>query len=184
MEIQPITYRGRTVAACTPTACSSATTSRYTLRRPRSGASWKRCASTLRRSTKTTISVQGTRNSRSGRHRPSFAYLVPMARTASRPVDRVAERRRAAALARHYRDSERLSIAEIARRLGRAPATIKAYLYDPTGEKARAIKARYRGTCRSCGATPATQRQARRPRLLPPLPTRRSRAAVDSRARA
>ena len=36
----------------------------------------------------------------------------------------------AAALARHYRDEEVLSIAEIARRLGRAEATIKAYLYD------------------------------------------------------
>ena len=35
-------------------------------------------------------------------------------------LDRVAERRRAAQLARHYRDEEGLSIAEIARRLGRA----------------------------------------------------------------
>src|SRR4051812_4846656 len=77
---------------------------------------------------------------------------IPMARTVSRPLDRVAERRRAAALARHYRDSEELSIGDIARRLGRAPATVKAYLYDPTGDKARAVKARYRGTCRSCGA--------------------------------
>jgi hypothetical protein len=33
-------------------------------------------------------------------------------------ADRVQERRRAAALARHYRDEEGLSIAEIARRLG------------------------------------------------------------------
>src|SRR4051794_18760782 len=66
---------------------------------------------------------------------------IPMARTVSRPLDRVAERRRAAALARHYRDSEELSIGEIARRLGRAPATVKAYLYDPTGDKARAVKA-------------------------------------------
>ncbi|MFZ0381614.1 MAG: hypothetical protein WCD11_13195 [Solirubrobacteraceae bacterium] len=41
-------------------------------------------------------------------------------------VDRVHERRRAAAPARHYRDEERLSIAEIARRLGRAEATVKA----------------------------------------------------------
>ena len=47
-------------------------------------------------------------------------------------ADRVLERRRAAALARHYRDEEGLSIAEIARRLRRADATIKAYLYDPS----------------------------------------------------
>ena len=46
--------------------------------------------------------------------------------------DRVSERRRAAQLARHYRDHERLPVAEIARRLGRAEATVKAYLYDPT----------------------------------------------------
>jgi hypothetical protein len=70
-------------------------------------------------------------------------------------LDRVAERRRAAQLARHYRDQEGLSIAEIARRLGRAEATIKTYLYDPTGGKARAVKARYRGVCRGCGATTA-----------------------------
>jgi DNA-binding NarL/FixJ family response regulator len=40
---------------------------------------------------------------------------------------RVAERRRAVALARHYRESEGLSNAQIADRLGRSPATIKAY---------------------------------------------------------
>ncbi|HTP22929.1 MAG TPA: sigma factor-like helix-turn-helix DNA-binding protein, partial [Solirubrobacteraceae bacterium] len=71
--------------------------------------------------------------------------------------DRVRERRRAAALARHYRDEEGLSIAEIARRLGRAAATVKAYLYDPTGEKAQAVKRRYQGVCRGCGA-PTTAR--------------------------
>ena len=70
-------------------------------------------------------------------------------------LDRVTERSRAAQLARHYRDQEGLSIAEIARRLGRAQATIKAYLYDPTGDKARAVKARYRGVCRGCGAPTA-----------------------------
>jgi hypothetical protein len=32
------------------------------------------------------------------------------------------------------------------------PATVKAYVHDPTGEKARAVKARYRGYCRTCGA--------------------------------
>jgi predicted transcriptional regulator len=47
-------------------------------------------------------------------------------------LDRVQERRRAAALARHYRDEEGLSIAEVARRLGRAQAAVNAYLYDPS----------------------------------------------------
>ena len=65
---------------------------------------------------------------------------------------RVLERRRAVALARHYREFEGLSIRQIADRLGRSPATIKAYFYDPTGEKARAVKARYVGVCRGCGA--------------------------------
>ena len=62
------------------------------------------------------------------------------------------ERRRAVALARHYREFEGLSIRQIAERLGRSPATVKAYFYDPTGEKARAVKARYVGVCRGCGA--------------------------------
>src|SRR5437588_8306868 len=66
--------------------------------------------------------------------------------------DRVLERRRAVALARHLREAEGLSIRQIADRLGRSPSTIKAYLYDPTGEKARAVKARYVGVCRGCGA--------------------------------
>jgi hypothetical protein len=51
--------------------------------------------------------------------------------------DRVSERRRAAQLARHYRDQENLPIAEIARRLGRAEATVKAYLYDPSDANKR-----------------------------------------------
>jgi hypothetical protein len=70
----------------------------------------------------------------------------------SERYDRVVERRRAVALARHFRESEELPTAQIAERLGRAPATIKAYFYDPTGEKARAVKARYLGMCRGCGA--------------------------------
>ena len=65
---------------------------------------------------------------------------------------RVLERRRAVALARHYREFEGLSIRQIADRLGRSPATVKAYFYDPRGEKARAVKARYQGVCRGCGA--------------------------------
>ena len=51
--------------------------------------------------------------------------------------DRVSERRRAAELARHYREQENLTIAEIARRLGRAETTIKAYLYDPSDDNKR-----------------------------------------------
>jgi AraC-like DNA-binding protein len=56
------------------------------------------------------------------------------------------------ALARHFREAEGLSIAQIAERLGRSPATVKAYFYDPTGAKARAVKARYVGVCRGCAA--------------------------------
>jgi hypothetical protein len=65
--------------------------------------------------------------------------------------DRSVRRRRKVLQAQHYRHQGR-SIAEIAWLLDQAPATIKAYLYDPTGEKARAIKQRYRGICESCGA--------------------------------
>jgi hypothetical protein len=69
-------------------------------------------------------------------------------------AQRAAERRQAVALARHYRQAEGLSNAQIAARLGRSPATIKGYFYDPTGEKARAVKSRYQGVCRGCGALP------------------------------
>ena len=46
--------------------------------------------------------------------------------------DRVQERRRAVAVARHFRESEGLSIAQIAQRLDRSSATINAYFYDPS----------------------------------------------------
>jgi hypothetical protein len=65
---------------------------------------------------------------------------------------RVEERRRAVAVARHLRESEGLSITQIAARLGRSEATVKGYFYDPTGVKASAVKARYQGSCRQCGA--------------------------------
>jgi len=72
--------------------------------------------------------------------------------TSTAAYDHVTERRRAVALAHHFREAEGLSIKQIADRLGRSPATVKAYFYDPTGEKARAVKARYVGVCRGCGA--------------------------------
>jgi AcrR family transcriptional regulator len=80
----------------------------------------------------------------------AWRHVTSKASTAR--MSRVLERRRAVALARHYREFEGLSIRQIADRLGRSPATVKAYFYDPTGEKARAVKARYAGVCRGCGA--------------------------------
>src|SRR6516162_2447097 len=91
-------------------------------------------------------------------------------------TDRVSERRRAALLARHYRDQEGLTIAEIARRLGRGEGTVKAYLCDPIGDKAREVKARYRGVCRGCGA-PTSARNGRATR------TNTASAAVPGRSR-
>jgi DNA-directed RNA polymerase specialized sigma24 family protein len=52
-------------------------------------------------------------------------------------MGRVLERRRAVALAHHYREFEGLSIRQIADRLGRSPATVKAYFYDPSDANKR-----------------------------------------------
>ena len=60
-------------------------------------------------------------------------YLGDM--TAGRQLagyDRVLQHRQAVALARHFREADGLSIAQIAARLGRSPATVKAYFYDPS----------------------------------------------------
>ena len=85
----------------------------------------------------------------------------------------------------HYREEEGLSIAQIAQRVGRSPATIKAYLYDPTGEKARAVKARYVGVCRGCGAyTQPRNGKGDAYAYLQGLPPRGDRAALDAGARA
>jgi DNA-binding NarL/FixJ family response regulator len=57
-------------------------------------------------------------------------FAIPEGMAPVRPTaadDRVLERRRAVALARHFRESEGLSNAQIAERLGRSPETIKAY---------------------------------------------------------
>lgn len=71
------------------------------------------------------------------------------ARAGQAPI--VMQRQRASALARHYRDVERLSIAEIAQRLGRSPASVRAYLHDPDGTKIKRLKETYRGRCSRCG---------------------------------
>jgi AcrR family transcriptional regulator len=76
-------------------------------------------------------------------------------------ISGAAERARAVRLARHYRDAERLSIDDIAARLGRSPATIREYLYDPDRSKATALRQRYRGVCRDCGASTSGNGPAR-----------------------
>jgi hypothetical protein len=67
-------------------------------------------------------------------------------------LPRVSERLRAVAIARHLRESEGLSSVQIAERVGRSPATIRSYFYDPKGSKARRVKQTYRGLCEACGA--------------------------------
>jgi AraC-like DNA-binding protein len=79
-------------------------------------------------------------------------------------VDRVVERRRAVALARHYREFDGLAVRQIADRLGRSPATVKAYFYEPTGEKARTVQARCVGVSRACGAYTQPRSRKRRRR--------------------
>jgi hypothetical protein len=91
-------------------------------------------------------------------------------------TDRVSERRRAAQLARHYRDQEGLAIAEIGRRLGRAQGTVKAYLYDPVGER-RARSRRATGA----RAVAAARRQARG--AARETRTNTAKAAVPGRSR-
>jgi hypothetical protein len=61
----------------------------------------------------------------------------------------------------HFREAERLSIVQIADRLGRSPATIKAYFYDPIGEKTRSVKAATRGVPWLRCPDAAAQRQGR-----------------------
>jgi hypothetical protein len=77
---------------------------------------------------------------------------MPAVSAMARELRRSSERQRAVKLARHYREAERLPLAEIALRLGRSRATVREYLYDPDGSKARRVKERYRGQCSGCGA--------------------------------
>ena len=80
----------------------------------------------------------GRRQVRNPRRRlagTTSTFAIPGDMASSRPspaYDRVVERRRAVALAWHFREADGLSIAQIADRLGRSPATVKAYFYDPS----------------------------------------------------
>ena len=67
-------------------------------------------------------------------------------------IDRVVERRRAVALARHYRDFEGLSNAEIAARLGRSPATVKTYFCDPSDANKRPTGSLHANAWEDCPA--------------------------------
>jgi hypothetical protein len=97
---------------------------------------------------------------------------------------RVLERRRAVALAQHYREFEGLSIGQIAERLGRSRSTVKAYFYDPTGREGAGRQGPLRRRLPRLRRLHATaQRQGRRVRLLQGLPSRRDRAALDAGAR-
>ena len=103
-------------------------------------------------------------------------YLESMSSHRRAAYDRVLERRRAVALASHFREVEGLSIAQIADRLGRSPATIKAYFYGPDGEKAHAVKARYQGY--AAAAAPPPKRATARA-----TPTNTARPAIPARSR-
>jgi hypothetical protein len=56
---------------------------------------------------------------------PALVRFAPVVPDPVAAANRVAERRRALALARHFRQAEGLSIGQIADRLGRSPATIR-----------------------------------------------------------
>ena len=70
----------------------------------------------------------------------------------------------------------------IADRLGRSPATVKAYFYDPTGEKARAVKARYVACAAAAARTRSRATARRRLRVLQALSSRCDQAEVDAGA--
>jgi predicted transcriptional regulator len=78
-----------------------------------------------------------------------------MRTTTGTPLDRVAERQRAVALARHFREAEGLSIAQIAQRLGRTPATVKGYFYDPSHANKRPTDSWRANAWAGCPAPPA-----------------------------
>ena len=100
-------------------------------------------------------------------------------RASDRPsavYDRVVERRRAVALARHFREAEGLSVAQIADRLGRSPATIKTYFMTRRGR--RAGRSRLGTSACTAAAAPTHRRGTARA-----TPTRTASAAIRARSR-
>ena len=82
------------------------------------------------------------------------ASAAPTSETGAPATDRsrrALDRRRNVLLAQHHRE-QGWSIAQIAHLLDRAPATVRGYLHDPTGAKAKARKTSYAGSCERCGA--------------------------------
>ena len=77
--------------------------------------------------------------------------------------DRCVEHRRAVAPTRHFRETEGLSIEQIAEGLDSPRATIQTYFYDPTGDKTRAVSAQYFG----CPAAAAPTRSSATARTTP-----------------
>src|SRR4051812_26387433 len=81
----------------------------------------------------------------------TMAHAAPDPAAERSPESRRLARRRNVLLAQHHRE-QGWSIAQIAHLLDRAPATVRGYLHDPTGEKAKRRKASYAGACERCGA--------------------------------
>src|SRR4051812_46006487 len=80
----------------------------------------------------------------------TMAHAAPDPAAERSPESRRLARRRNVLPAQHHRQ-QGWSIAQIAHLLDRAPATVRGYLQDPTGAKAKARKASYAGTCEPCG---------------------------------
>ena len=107
-----------------------------------------------------------------------MAHPAPDPATADRtPDSRRLTRRRNVLLAQHHRE-QGWSIAQIAHLLDRAPATVRGYLHDPTGEKAKRRKACYAGSVRALRR--ADLRRRRQAPRVAPLPALQ--AAIAARA--
>ena len=91
--------------------------------------------------------------------------------------DRVTDRRRVAQLARHYRDQEGLSIAEIARRLGRAEDNYQGVISTIRPAIRHARSRRATGECVAAAGRPPRRGTARA------TPTRIANAAIPARSR-